>query len=454
MVFSSIIFIFYFLPITFILYYISPKKIKNLVFLAMSIAFYTYAEPKVIFLLLGIVLIDYFTMINYEKIKYRKILFYIAVISNLGALFAYKYLDFAINSTNQLFGSAFSLQNIALPLGISFFTFQSLSYVFDVTKNRVKAQKSIIKLGLYIFAFPQLVAGPIVRYDEIVEQIDTRTHSFEKISVGIKQFILGLAKKVLISNALAVVVDEIFRTNTTSSITAWIGIICYAMQIFYDFSGYSDMAIGLGKMFGFSYPKNFDYPYISKSVSEFWRRWHITLGAWFKDYVYFPLGGTRVSQGKVIRNLCIVWILTGLWHGANITFLAWGMYYCIFIVLEKVLPKIKIYTPIKHIYTLIVVCVGWVFFRSNTIHEALNYLQVMFTGTLEIQSPVRVLLHDNRVEIICGLICCVPIFKLFDKVKCETIKLWGEFFLIIVLFYLVLVNLVNSTYNPFIYFNF
>ena len=354
--------------------------------------------------------------------------------------------------------------NLPLPIGISFYTFQTMSYTIDIYRGDAKAQKSILDFGAYVALFPQLVAGPIVRYQTIATQISKRDHSIEKFADGVNRFVCGLAKKVILSNQLAVVADGVFSTNlaNVSILEAWLGIVCYTLQIYFDFGGYSDMAIGLGKMFGFEFMENFNYPYISKSVTEFWRRWHISLGTWFREYIYIPLGGNRVSVPKQVRNIFVVWALTGFWHGANWNFIIWGLYYGVLLFIEKfVLKSVLQKTPdfIKHIYTMLFVIVGWLFFASEDLGFALDYLKIMFfaSGNTIVDTAGIYYLYTNIVMFAILIVFSTPIIKRTleslaqkyrDKLINPSLVIYG-----LVLF-LVTAYLVNETYNPFLYFRF
>lgn len=463
MIFSSIVFLFYFLPISILLYYVAPYKYKNFIFLMCSLFFYSWGEPIYIFLLLISLLINYVLCLQFNK-KYKKIYFCFAIILNILILIIFKYTNFIVENINYILNTNIKIRNIPLPLGISFFTFQALSYVIDVYKKDAKPQKSLQKLCLYIFAFPQLVAGPIVRYTTVMEQINYRVHTLNKFSDGITRFLTGLSKKVLISNPLGLLSDNVFNLlssgNEISFLTAWITIISYSLQIYFDFSGYSDMAIGLGKMFGFEFCENFNYPYISKSISEFWRRWHISLGSFFRDYVYISMGGNRVSNLKWIRNILFVWFLTGIWHGASFNFIIWGLYYAIFLLLEKYLSKFlnKVPNFIKHISTLFIILIGWVFFRAIDLNQAIYFIQILFG--LESYTVYdyysNTLIKDNLFLILIACFLSTNILKnlynKYDFIKNIT-KFIKPFFLIFFMFLCVL-SLVNSNYNPFIYFRF
>ncbi len=417
------------------------------------------------------IVVNYFLALIIDIIRDKKSLakffLLISCIYNLGMLFIFKYLTFVIRNINKYQNNPITVPNMVLPIGISFFTFQALSYVIDVYRKSGVVQKNPFYVGLYISFFPQLVAGPIVKYSTIAEQIKNRKETWEKFSVGTCRFITGLGKKVLISNSMAIVADRIFGMSEISPIAAslaWIGSIAYTLQIFYDFSGYSDMAIGMGLMFGFKFEENFNYPYISKSISEFWRRWHISLGSWFKDYVYFPLGGSRVSnKDKMIRNLLVVWLLTGIWHGAEWTFIVWGLLNFVFIALEKIISfeKIENIGIFKHIYTLFLVNLGWVIFRSLNLYEAGKYISYMFGLSYNgfFSDYTLMFIKEYSVFFILGIVFSTPIAKYANKLIVENTKgtkllEYVYPFAIMILFIIVLSYLVKGSYNPFIYFNF
>jgi alginate O-acetyltransferase complex protein AlgI len=384
----------------------------------------------------------------------------IGIVFNLIILGYYKYIDFFINTINVIFNSNIQEQQLALPIGISFFTFQSLSYLVDVYRGNESVQTNFISLGLYIALFPQLIAGPIVRYKEISDQINYRVVTIIKVSNGIKRFILGLAKKVIIADQMGYVADMIFSSTTTdlSSGMAWVGIIAYTLQIYFDFSGYSDMAIGLGKMFGFDFPENFDSPYISQSVTEFWRRWHMTLGRWFRDYVYIPLGGNRTSTLKLLRNISIVWMLTGFWHGASWTFIAWGAYYGILLGIEKYwLSNLleKTWRPIRHVYLLLIVSIGWVFFRADDFNYAFSYLKVMFgmEGSFSMYG-INYFLLNHGMFFILGIIFSMPVKHTLSFLPNNYFTRIASLFLYLTLFIVTIIIVMNDTYSPFLYFRF
>ena len=389
MLFSSITFLFLFLPIMLAVYYIAPPQWKNLLLLAGSLIFYAWGEPVYIILMILSILLNYFCGMDIEnkseneaKAK-RSLVFAITV--NIVLLVFFKYFGFLVESTNTLFGISIPYRELALPIGISFYTFQEISYIVDVYRGKVKAQQSLVKYALYVSMFPQLVAGPIVCYGDIEKQLTERKISGRKLGQGAMLFIIGLSKKAVLANTLGKIFEEISSTSASNLtvLMAWLGCITYAFQIYFDFSGYSDMAIGLGRMFGFEFKKNFDVPYISKSITEFWRRWHISLSSWFREYVYIPLGGNHVTISRNIVNLLIVWMLTGMWHGAAWNFIVWGIYYGVVLVLEKyVWGAIVDRWPsvLQHIYALVLVLVGWVFFFSPSLGAALRYLFAMVGG--------------------------------------------------------------------------
>lgn len=466
MVFSNLVFLCLFLPLTIILYYLSPKAIKNYFLLFASLLFYSWGEPQYIILMIFSILMNYLFGLLIEKFredKLMKSLFILfAVIGNILLLGYFKYSTFIIENLNELFNTSMTVDELPLPIGISFYTFQALSYIIDVSRNKGIVQKNPFNLALYISLFPQLVAGPIVRYDLIANEINKRTHSTDLFLEGIRDFTIGLAKKVIVANQLAIIADSIFgrTTDEISGSLAWLGIIAYSLQLYFDFSGYSDMAIGLGKMFGFNFPKNFDYPYISKSIAEFWRRWHITLGSWFRDYIYIPLGGNRVSKWKIYRNLFVVWFLTGLWHGADWNFIAWGLYYGVIIAAERAflgnllnrIPKF-----FQHIYVIILFMIGWVFFRSSSFTYAYEYIAIMFgfIGDNPFWSnEIIYFVKQYWIEISIALIGATPIAKkIISNMNVNFKVIAGPVFYFLLLGY-CLTSLVTSSYNPFIYFRF
>ena len=472
MIFSSLIFLFVFLPIVLTAYYISSTKFKNIILLLASLFFYAWGEHVYILIMLLSILCNYiFGILVYKNDNKsgKKVSLLVAVMFNIGMLGVFKYSGFIVYNLNQFLGINMPIPSLRLPLGISFFTFQALSYVVDVYRNDAKVQKNLFNLALYISLFPQLVAGPIVRYQTVADQIEQRSHSIDKFGEGVNRFVIGLFKKVVISNSLGVIVDSVFMNNPKdiAVATAWLAIISYSLQIFFDFSGYSDMAIGLGKMFGFDFLENFNYPYISKSVSEFWRRWHISLGSWFRDYVYIPLGGSRRGKVRTYINLFVVWFLTGFWHGASWNFIAWGLYFGILIAIEKAFLEkmiLKRFSPIAHIYLILAVIGGWILFRSDNLWYAYDFTKTMFgiNKTHLYDATTFTYLNDNLYLIIFAIVLSTPVFPYIgNKIKNKNPKLLENIFayagnsiILCVLLLIVIMNLVNSTYNPFLYFRF
>lgn len=470
MLFSSLTFLFGFLPILLILYFILKKrKYKNIVLLIFSLIFYAWGEPKYIFLMLLTILIVYIFGILIDKFDkenkktLKKISLIICIILVLGSLIFFKYSNFLIENVNLAFKAKIKPLNIVMPIGISFYTFQILSYIIDLYNKKIKLQKKYFSLALYVSLFPQLIAGPIVRYETVEEEIDNRKETKEDVISGTKRFIIGLSKKVIIANQMALLADLIFNKHNGAYGTTiiWLGTFAYTLQIYFDFSGYSDMAIGLGKIFGFHFLENFDYPYISKSVTEFWRRWHISLSTWFRDYVYIPLGGNRVNKFKWIRNIILVWLLTGLWHGAAWNFIIWGIYYGLLLLFEKlffdrILKKLP--TIINWLYTFIIVMIGWMIFRSNSLNELLLFIKTMFVYK---QTDWLTILADNLstfnalMFVLPAFILSFPILKkIKEKYSGKTIYIILTNILLLMLFIMCIVYLTSSSYNPFIYFRF
>ncbi len=471
MLFSTTTFIIIFLPIVIAIYYgllRKTKTLKNVFLFLVSILFYAWGEPYFVLIMLLSIIANWFFGGLVDKYRENKIKVRIVIvlmfIFNLSILGVFKYLNFIISNTNAFFHTNFVVPNIVLPIGISFFTFQAISYVLDIYKKDAEAQKNPLNMGLYIAFFPQLIAGPIVRYKTIAEQIEERKETFEKFSQGVQRFIKGLAKKVLLSNSLAIVADYTFGMipSELSVLLAWLGIISYTLQIYFDFSGYSDMAIGLAKMFGFELEENFNFPYISKTITEFWRRWHISLGTWFRDYVYIPLGGSRVGKKRLILNLFIVWTLTGLWHGANWTFIAWGIFYFVLLTIEKLTKidkkqmKNKVLIICQHIYTMFFVMIGWVLFRSDNLGYAIQYIKSLFglIGNTFINSEAILYLKEYGIYMLLGISFSIPFGKALQKYKDKKgfEVIYGV--ATILIFYVCLSYIIKGTYNPFIYFNF
>ena len=463
MVFSSMVFMCIFLPVVFILHCILPGiRLKNVLLLLASVLFYAYGEPVYIILLFVSTLLNYFCACLIESSKYKKVILTLAVICNLGILIVFKYTDFILATVNTLTGLHLPLPQIRMPIGISFFTFQAMSYVIDVYRGTTKAQKNYAKVLLYISFFPQLIAGPIVKYHDIAQEIDNRTQSLEGVSLGIRRFSAGLCKKVLISNTMGLVADQLFGASAgnINAAGAWLGAISYMLQIYFDFSGYSDMAIGLGWMFGFHFKENFNYPYISGSIREFWRRWHISLSGWFLEYLYIPLGGNRKGKFRTVVNKMIVFLCTGIWHGAAVNFLFWGIYHGCFLMLEEYVPWIgrkgsKLKTVFQHIYALLVVCIGFVFFRADTMSQGLFWIKEMFTGftwnAAAMSFAVQQITPVFLVTLAGALIACCPVIKTVNNKKW-----YAPFAYVCSLLGLVvcMLSLASGTYNPFIYFRF
>ncbi len=464
MVFSSTVFLFLFLPLILIIYYnpiVKNRKFRNIFLLLVSLGFYAWGEPVFVFVMMLSIIINWFLALKIDKNEKKKRYVILAILYNVGLLFVFKYLSFFANNMGLLFKVDKITLNIALPIGISFFTFQMLSYVLDVYFNKAKVQKNLLYVGLYVSLFPQLIAGPIVRYETIANEIETRQENTKDFCDGIYRFVYGLGKKVLISNYVGLVVDNIFVSmNITpiSTATVWLGAIAYTLQIYFDFSGYSDMAIGLGKMFGFHFNENFNYPYMAKSITDFWRRWHISLSTWFRDYVYIPLGGNRVSNKRHIFNLFIVWLLTGMWHGANWTFIVWGLFYFILLIMEKKTNIVQKMGFFSYIYTMFFVIIGWVIFRSDNFSVLKQYLGYMFgIGSNGIVDSMAIdYIKFSGIALVVGIIASFPIGKFIkEKIKINNnIKDILEMIFVVIIFILSILVCIRSTYNPFIYFNF
>ena len=465
MLFTSISFLYYFLPASIIIYFITPKKYKNIILLIASLLFYFYGEPKYVFLMILEIIIAYIGAILIDKYKNQsKNILIITLFIHVFLLIIFKYTDFIIQTINDISNANIKLLNIALPIGISFYTFQIISYIIDVYNGKVKVQRNIIKLATYVSLFPQLVAGPIVRYQTVEKELDNRVHSFNNFAYGIRRFSVGLAKKVLIANALGELCSKAPATSEETVVLFWIFGISYMLQLYFDFSAYSDMAIGLGRIFGFHFPENFNYPYISKSITEFWRRWHISLSTWFKDYVYIPLGGNRVSRYKQIRNILIVWLLTGIWHGANWTFLIWGLLFGIILIIEKIfLNKFmeKLPSFIRRIYVLFIVMILFIIFSSDNMSVALSNIKGLFgmNGEAFINDYTLHYLKSYLPVLIIALFGATPFIKiLIDKLRknkyVNNIINILEPILIVVILVVVTSYLIDNSYNPFLYFRF
>ncbi len=473
MVFSSILFLFYFLPAVLFLYFISARKYRNLVLFLSSLFFYSWGEPRYIWIMIFSTILDYscgrYIHKNRERSnrKKMKLGLLISIIGNLGLLSFFKYSDFLIGNINSIFNLDLALLNIALPIGISFYTFQTMSYTIDVYRGDTQVQNSIISFGTYVTLFPQLIAGPIVRYQTVAEEMDHRLESYDLFSQGIKRFILGLGKKVLLANNIGLLWDNISKMNMASLpvLTGWLGVLAFGFQIYFDFSGYSDMAIGLGKIFGFNFLENFDYPYMSKSITEFWRRWHISLGTWFKEYVYIPLGGNRGGSFKHLRNILLVWMLTGIWHGASWNFGLWGLYFGLILIIEKffllnILDKWASF--IRRVYTLFLVAISWVIFAFDSLEDGLNYIRILFRldGRSFYDGTTIYLFYTNIVLIVILALGSTDLpkkvwGKLYGNQKNKETLLFSleNLFLVFILF-IAMAYLVDQSYNPFLYFRF
>ncbi len=459
MVFSSSLFLFVFLPVLFFFYFLVKDRHKNMILLVASIFFYAWGEPKNVLLMLLSILINFVFGFLVEKAWKLKHLFFVsAVIYNIGMLFIFKYLNFFIDIINKIAGMKIQISEIALPIGISFYTFQVMSYIIDVYCGKIKAQKKLENLALYVALFPQLIAGPIVRYVDIEKQIIRRTTTWGNVRIGVVRFMAGFSKKVLIADQLASLVDICFGGAYPSVYINWIGAVAYTLQIYFDFSGYSDMAIGLGKIFGFDFPENFNYPYISESVQEFWRRWHITLSSWFRDYVYIPLGGSRCGKRRTYINYIIVFFMTGLWHGASFNFIIWGLFYGVVLIVErigwnKILEKLP--CVVRHIYTLLVIMIGWVFFRADSLASAVLYIKGMFRiAGKDIANFWYIMDRQIWFFLIVGIVLSIPhpqVSAFFEK---NALRKTAQEILLALVFIIAICYMVGSGYSPFLYFRF
>ena len=457
MLFSSIPFLFYFLPCVLLLYAISPKKFKNFTLLVCSLVFYAWGEPRLVLLMLITVLGGYILGLLTEKFnKHKKLFLTLAVALSLGFLGYFKYVDFFIENINLMTGLSIPLLNVALPIGISFYTFQLLSYNIDVYRGNVPAQRNFVDLATYISLFPQLIAGPIVRYSDVAKQLRNRNHSFDKIALGVRRFVIGLSKKIIIANTLGEICEIFKSSNDKSVLYFWLYAVAFALHIYFDFSGYSDMAIGLGKLFGFDFAENFDYPYISKSITEFWRRWHISLGTWFRDYVYIPLGGSRVGMVRLIINLLIVWMLTGFWHGAEWNFILWGLYFAVLLIVEKLflLKWLNHSKVISRIYVLLLVVISFVIFNAGSINEAFVYIGGMLgVGDYPLVSTEALYYLKDYLFVLIIAIVGATNFPKYFVTKFKTLQ-WLEPIVLVALLAVSTAYLVDGSFNPFLYFRF
>ena len=463
MLFSSLVFLFTFLPITLLVYYLVPRKVKNVVLLIASLIFYAWGEPVYIFLMLISILFNYFCGMDIalkagRKSQVRSLIFTIVV--NLFILGFFKYYGFIVTNLNAILPFYIPYRKLELPIGISFYTFQTLSYIIDVYRGNVDVQVNLIDFGTYVTMFPQLIAGPIVQYADVERQLRERKESLTKFGYGAWFFVIGLAKKVLLANTIGSIYENIAAMDGMSVVTAWLGCLAYTFQIYFDFSGYSDMAVGLGKMFGFEFMQNFNYPYISKSVTEFWRRWHMSLSGWFKEYLYIPLGGNRKGKFRTVINKMIVFLCTGIWHGASFNFLFWGAYHGFFLMLEEYVPFIgkkggKVKSVFQHIYALLTVCIGFVFFRADTMKQGCFWIREMFTDfswkTSAMSLTLQQLTPVYFITLAAALVAAVPVNQVLKKYK------WYNGFTYVLSlagFCLCILSLAGGTYNPFIYFRF
>ena len=467
MVFSSLTFLFLYLPLVLLVYFAVPKKMKNAILFIFSLIFYAWGEPIYVGLMIFSTVLDYCcgkAVDKYRGTKKAKIGLLVSVFVNLGLLCLFKYTDFIIGTVNGIFGSSIPLLGLPLPIGISFYTFQTMSYTIDVYRGDAKVQNNIISFGAYVALFPQLIAGPIVRYQTIADQVDERVHSFDKFGEGVKRFICGLGKKVLLANNIGLLWDTISKTEISdlSVLSAWLGIFAFAFQIYFDFSGYSDMAIGLGKIFGFEFLENFDYPYTSKSVTEFWRRWHISLGTWFRDYIYIPLGGNRRGKWIQLRNIAVVWLLTGFWHGASWNYVAWGVFYGVLLIIEKffLLEKLKKAPAfVGRLWTVLCVLVGWVLFAFEDIGHGIAYLGTMFGVRASPGGSKALYQLTSYLPLLA--VCAVAATPIGSQLYKKINEKWKTGALAAVdvagisgIAFLCIAYLISGSYNPFLYFRF
>ncbi|MCL4114222.1 UNVERIFIED_CONTAM: hypothetical protein GTU68_065103 [Idotea baltica] len=472
MVFSSTVFLFVFLPFVLIVNFLLKQAYRNFFLLLASLVFYAWGEGILVLLMLFSIALNYIAGLGIaffagRNKKESKAVLGVAIAGNLGLLLYYKYANFLVEISQELgLNLDYNHNSILLPIGISFFTFQGISYLIDVYRGETQVQENLFHLGLYISFFPQLIAGPIVRYHDIAEEIKERKTNISLFSEGVIRFVRGLAKKVIIANSAALIADQVFAlpSSEISVISAWLGILCYTIQIYFDFSGYSDMAIGLGKMLGFNFKENFNYPYISKSIQEFWRRWHISLSSWFRDYLYIPLGGNRKGVARTYLNLVIVFFITGLWHGASWNFIFWGLFHGFFLILErsKILNTIKWPTILQHVYMLLVVIVGWIFFRAETMTEAVSYIGSMVGATSGENVTALIYINPYSISmILLALVYAMPLrvwmnnyVKKINSGGLNKMYKIGVYCFYIGLFLLSIIELAQSSYNPFIYFRF
>ncbi len=470
MVFSSLVFLFVFLPLTLLLYFSVPRRLRNTILLIVSLIFYAWGEPIYIILMLFSTVTDFVHGLLVERYrnqpKKAKLVVLSSITINLGLLVFFKYSTFLLTNINLLFHTNFYIPQMSLPIGISFYTFQTMSYTIDVFRQEAKAKKNMIDLGAYVTMFPQLIAGPIVRYQTIANQLDHRVESEDLFAKGIWRFTIGLGKKVLLANNIGLLWNQIQLTEMSdlSIVMAWLGLVAFGFQIYFDFSGYSDMAIGLGYLFGFELLENFNYPYISQSITEFWRRWHISLGSWFRDYVYIPLGGNRKGKKRMYLNLFIVWMLTGLWHGASWNFVLWGLYFGILIIIEKAFLLFWLSRAprwMRHVYTIILLLIGWGLFAFEDFHQLINYLTVLFglRNATWVNQETLYYLSQNIILFVLLTIASTPMIrligqKLFNSPYGSVIKAFIVPMICLLILIASTAYLVDSSYNPFLYFRF
>ena len=461
MLFSSIPFLYYFLPVVMLCYFLAPKGLRNTVLLVLSLLFYAWGEPKYVVLMLATILVFYgcgLAIGSAKQTRWKKLWLWVSVGVGIGFLAVFKYADFFIHSFNRATGLRIALLRLALPVGISFYTFQSLSYTVDVYRGHVPVQKNPISFGAYVTLFPQLIAGPIVRYADVARELDSREHNRENISYGVRRFLVGLGKKVLIADQFALLV-ELFRQSAEPSVLFyWLYAIAFMLNIYFDFSGYSDMAIGLGRVFGFHFNENFNYPYISKSITEFWRRWHMSLGSWFRDYVYIPMGGNRVKKSRWVVNILTVWLLTGLWHGAAWNFVLWGLLFAVMLLAEKWIPFLgKMPGVLRHLYVLLVVCISFVLFNADSLSQAGSDLTGMFGfGNMPLVSGETLYyLRSFGLLFALGILGATPLVKkTAERIERTPVGAILEPVALLCLLLLCTAYLVDGSFSPFLYFRF
>ena len=460
MLFSSIPFLYYFLPMVLVVYFLAPRKAKNTVLLVSSLIFYGWGEPKLLFLMVFTIVLFYFCGLAIgarPSARWKKAWLLVSVVISLALLGVFKYADFFIGSFNTLTGLSIPLLRLTLPVGISFYTFQSLSYTIDVYRGSVPPQKNLLSFGAYVSMFPQLIAGPIVRYADIDRELEERTHSWEGFSLGMGRFLVGLGKKVILADNFALLMKLFRESDEKSVLFYWLYAVAFTLNIYFDFSGYSDMAIGLGRMFGFHFPENFNYPYLSKSITEFWRRWHTTLGSWFRDYVYIPMGGNRVRRGRWVWNILTVWMLTGLWHGAAWNFVLWGLFFGIFLMIEKWVPGLqKLPNALRHGYVMLAVIFSFVLFNANSLSQAAGDMAGMLGlgGLPLISAPAVYYLKSYGLLFLLGILGATPLVKTLAR-KADTKAAWVlEPLVLAALLLVCTAYLVDGSFSPFLYFRF